>query len=118
VRDENQPKLSYLNANAAPPPHRPTSLHFRSMPQYDYSTSGFVKKDVARALSKCDDLLTALPRLLLEAGALASPEMLIEAHLVVFKALKPLLKGGPALWPALSNSSQCNSCFQSLPIDA
>mmetsp|Transcript_32516 Transcript_32516/g.85647 ORF Transcript_32516/g.85647 Transcript_32516/m.85647 type:complete len:616 (-) Transcript_32516:86-1933(-) len=64
----------------------------RSMPQYDYSTSGFVMKDVARALSKCDDLLTALPRLLLEAGAIASPKMLLESHPVVFKALKPLLK--------------------------
>ena len=64
------------------------------MPRYDYATSGFVMKDVGRALSKCGDLLTAMPRLLLEAGARATPEMLLQAHPVVLKALKPLLKGG------------------------
>ena len=66
---------------------------FSLLPQYDAVSGGFVMRDVARAIARCDDLLTALPVLLLASGARVTPEMLLEAHPVVLKALKPYLPG-------------------------
>ena len=63
------------------------------LPQYDAVSRGFVMRDVARAIARCDDLLTALPIMLLASGARVTPEMLREAHPVVLKALKPYLPG-------------------------